>query len=322
MNLKINEKKPYISFVVVGRNDNYGHNFIGRFQKFLDNLTYLCEKYKLDSELIIVEWNPPIGNKKLYEVLKMNSERKHLKIRFIEVSRKIHKSLENSNKIPLFEYVGKNVGIRKARGEFILITNPDIIFGERIIKEISKKKLNNKTLYRTDRFDLNIDIPLDLKTSRIELFCEKNWFGCWSVRWGRYYRGVYFFKNIVKILMRAGAKILPRKSYLRYHAGAPGDFMLISKKGWDKIEGFPEIKRHGGMDSYGCIMAVVAKNKFRIMKGRTYHQFHESDVSTRPKCDLERYNSEIRKMLKNKKPLKYNDSNWGLNNKKFKERVY
>jgi len=42
------EKKPYISFVAVGRNDNYGHNFLGRFQNFVSNLEYLCEKYKLN----------------------------------------------------------------------------------------------------------------------------------------------------------------------------------------------------------------------------------------------------------------------------------
>jgi len=314
--------KPYVSFVVVGRNDNYGHKFLERFQRFLDNLIYLCEKYKLPSELIIVEWNPPEENKKLYGDLKIKEERSFVEVRFVEVPKKIHNSFENSDKFPLFEYIGKNAGIRRAKGDFVLVTNPDIIFGEEVIKEIAMKKLDRSTLYRTNRYDIQIDIPSNMGVKDVESFCEKNWNFCWSVNWGFYYRGFEFFKSLRKFLIRAVAKLIPRFSYLKYHGGAPGDFMLISKKGWEDFCGFPEIKRHFGMDSYGCVIAVANNNKFVSMKGPTYHQFHERDTASRPILDRERYGHEIKKMLSEHKPIKYNTSDWGLNEYKLEEKSF
>jgi len=317
-------KKPYISFVVVGRNDNYGYRFLERFQIFLDSLTYLCEKYRLDSELIVVEWNPPMNTKKLYDVLKIKRNRKYLDIRFLEVPNKIHNTLERSNKIPLFEYIGKNVGIRQARGEFILITNPDMIISDEIIREISDKKLDGNTLYRADRFDVPVDVPDNLNVQQIENFCEKSWFACWSVRWGRYFRGLAFVKNLRRFLMRAVAKLVPGYSYLKYHGGAPGDFMLISKNGWWEISGFFEdVKSFGIDDSYGCIASVASGNKFKIMRGKTYHQFHECHREGRITCSLREYREDVKNMLAGKRySVKDNDSDWGLNKYKLKEKVF
>lgn len=316
-------KEPYISFVVVGRNDNYGYKFLERFQKFLDSLTYLCERHGLESELIVVEWNPPKNEKRLYGALNIRDDRKYLDVRFIEVPEKIHKTLENSDKMPLFEYVGKNVGIRRARGEFVLITNPDMIFGDEVIQKIAEKNLDRHTLYRTDRFNLHVDVPVSLKDEDIEDFCEKKWVSCWSVKWGVYYRGLGFFKTLKQFVLRAVAKQFKKYSYLKYHGGAPGDFMLLSKEGWENFLGFPEIKRHGGMDSYGCVLSVADGNKFVAMRSRTYHQFHESDVSSRPKCDLDKYKQEIKKMLSpHGEPIKYNSSYWGLNKYKLKEKEF
>ncbi|PIZ06578.1 MAG: hypothetical protein COY57_01210, partial [Flavobacteriales bacterium CG_4_10_14_0_8_um_filter_32_5] len=101
-----------------------------------------------------------------------------------------------------------------------------------------------------------------------------------------------------------------------------GDFMLISKNGWMHFLGFPEIKRHFGMDSYGCVIAVADGNKFRVIRGKTYHQFHERDTANRPALDMERYKSEIKKMMSEHKPIRYNDSNWGLGEHKLKETAF
>ena len=56
---------PYISFVIAARNDDYGVNFLHRMQVFINVLLELVEKYSLDAELIVVEWNPP-ADKKAY----------------------------------------------------------------------------------------------------------------------------------------------------------------------------------------------------------------------------------------------------------------
>jgi hypothetical protein len=47
----------------------------------------------------------------------------YLNHRIITVSDKIHKILPNIGNTPLHEFEGKNVGIRFARGEYIVCTN-------------------------------------------------------------------------------------------------------------------------------------------------------------------------------------------------------
>lgn len=313
--------KPYISFVVTGRNDNYGYKFFDRTQNFFDNLFFLCEKYKLNAEIIFVEWNPPKEEKKLYEVLGIKKSH-YLRIRFIEVSNSIHKSIKNSDKMPLFEYIGKNVGIRRAKGKFILVTNPDIIFSEDMIRFLSKKNLKENEFYRTDRLDLHIDLPENLPPESVETFCRKNWKSCWSVKWGRYNRGIKKIKEIKRLFMRTVAKYIPTYSYLKYHGGGPGDFMILSKESWIKIRGFPELEFHSGMDGYGCILAVSSGLKFIILNEKTYHQTHGRPVDDRPLYSMKEYIIDAKKMLKEKKPIVYNNKVWGLGNFKLNEKSF
>jgi hypothetical protein len=49
-----------------------------------------------------------------------------LNYRIITVSSKIHNILPNKGNAPLHEFEGKNVGIRFARGEYVLCTNQGI----------------------------------------------------------------------------------------------------------------------------------------------------------------------------------------------------
>ena len=55
--------------------------------------------------------------------------------------------------MPLYEFIAKNTGIRRANGEYILATNADIIFDPEIIKEISQRSLNKNYFHRADRCD-------------------------------------------------------------------------------------------------------------------------------------------------------------------------
>ena len=53
--------KPYLSIIVVSRNDDHGGHLLGRMQMFTGDLLEQLEDNRLESELIIVEWNPPAG---------------------------------------------------------------------------------------------------------------------------------------------------------------------------------------------------------------------------------------------------------------------
>ena len=114
--------KPYISFVSVARNDDHGENFLERMQIFVSGILEQLTKYDLSSELIIVEWNPPSDRPRLSEVISWTHKDGPCKIRIIEVPAEIHNRLEYSDKIFLHQMIGKNVGIRRALGKFVIDT--------------------------------------------------------------------------------------------------------------------------------------------------------------------------------------------------------
>jgi len=323
-------KRPYLSFVVVGRNDNYGYKFKERFQNFLDNLVYLCEKYKLNSEIIIVEWNPPKENKKLYEELRINKKRKCLQIRFIEVPKKIHDNFENSSKIALFEYPGKNIGIRKAKGDFVLITNPDILFNEEIIHFFSEGKLKENSYYRIKKYNLS-DVPSIYSSNKFSDYCKNNW----EYREDKYLttrnlsKKRIFLKKIPLMVLgfvrRILLRIFSKKYRIRMSAEGfvgPGDFTLMSKENWIKLKGYPEIKIKHFLDSAVCINAktkgiqkVELKDPLRI-----YHQFHYQTKKIKTQQQQKFEGELFKKIIKGIK-IDYNDSNWGLDKIKLNEIV-
>lgn len=63
---------PYLSFVITSRNDGESSDFsVTRLQLFVDHLLTQVQRYKLRSELIIVEWNPPQDKASLQDVMKL-----------------------------------------------------------------------------------------------------------------------------------------------------------------------------------------------------------------------------------------------------------
>ncbi len=80
-------------------------------------------------------------------------------IRFVEVPCEIHQQFAHSDAIPLHQMIAKNVGIRRARGEFVLVTNLDIIFSPALMQFLAGPKLESRTKYRIDRLDIANDLP-------------------------------------------------------------------------------------------------------------------------------------------------------------------
>jgi len=317
------KEKPYMSFVIIGRNDNYAEGYMYRLQIFINHLVYLCERFKLPAEIIVVEWNPPKENNMLYEELIIPKDRKYVSIRFIEVPNKIHKKLKNSDKIHFFEFIGKNVGIKRAMGDFVLVTNTDIIFNEKMIQTFSERWLKDGVYYRANRYDMPVSIPSSLKMNKVSSFCKANWHHCWSPRFGHYLRKPTL-KDFIRIPSRTALKYFSYFSYLRYHGGAPGDFMLLSKKGWNSVRGFPETSfQRGLLDGYTSIQIISDNNKFKILDGtRTYHQYHKISPMCYGKEQEKEYLKDARKMLEEEKAIIENSSDWGLGNYNFKEKVF
>ena len=114
---------PYLSVVIVGRNDDYGVNFLDRINTFIRSLDYQVRNYPNLIELVVVEWNPLADRAPLKDVLVKTN---NLDIKIITVPAEVHDKIGHPS--PVLEYYGKNVGIRRAKGQFVLTTNPDILF--------------------------------------------------------------------------------------------------------------------------------------------------------------------------------------------------
>ncbi|MDA7950290.1 MAG: hypothetical protein MPJ24_02295 [Pirellulaceae bacterium] len=150
--------KPYLSIVAVSRNDNHGGDLNTRTQTFINSLAAMCKRHELRAELIMVEWNPPADRPSLEEELQWPSSDGYLTYRVVTVPREVHNQLEVADRIPLYQMIGKNVGILRAKGDFVLATNIDLIFSDGLMKTIANGNLQAGHYYRADRFDVPADV--------------------------------------------------------------------------------------------------------------------------------------------------------------------
>jgi hypothetical protein len=152
---------PYLSVVVTARNDDHGGNLLGRMQVFVDAWINQAKRHNLSSELIVVEWNPPAGRDRLAKALRWPSDTGPCEVRIIEVPPEVHARYRQAAALPLYQMIAKNVGIRRARGEFILSTNIDIVFPDELVRFLASGRLERGRMYRTDRYDVARDIPVE-----------------------------------------------------------------------------------------------------------------------------------------------------------------
>jgi hypothetical protein len=150
---------PYLSVVVTARNDDHGGNLLGRMQAFVNGLFSQCRRFRVSVELVMVEWNPPPDRPPLAQVLDWGAQNEFCGVRIIEVPPELHQRFEHWQALPLYQMIAKNVGIRRARGEFILATNIDILFSDELFKILAARELECGKMYRADRWDVMADLP-------------------------------------------------------------------------------------------------------------------------------------------------------------------
>lgn len=261
--------KPILSVVATSRNDNHGKNLLYRMQMFVDGFIAQCKKHDLFAELIIVEWNPPPNTLPLAEALRFPQDKGPCIIRIIRVPPEVHLMFAHADKLPLFQMLGKNVGIRRAKGDFVLATNIDILFSDELIK-FMKNHLQPGHLYRVDRLDVPEILPQTNSFNEILKFCFQNYFRIngrngtvtkkkenFSESWITYFRKfqqilkkiqqpqvikrLYWFlrRNFISFIKHFICFFYPRNSLI-LHTNACGDFTLLSQESWNQLKGYPE----------------------------------------------------------------------------------
>jgi hypothetical protein len=152
--------EPYLSIVVTTRNDDHGGDPLKRLQAFVNAFDEQARRTGLDAEVIVVEWNPPSERPTVGTLLRL-PDPCWCTYRFVEVPPELHAGLRHADVLPLFQMIAKNVGIRRARGRFVLSTNIDIIFSMELVEHLASRPLQPGYLYRVDRHDIQADLPVE-----------------------------------------------------------------------------------------------------------------------------------------------------------------
>ena len=266
-------KSPYLSVVVCSRNDDHGGNFLARFEVFAHHLTAQCERHGLQAELVVVEWNPQKDREPLGEAIQWPSPTPSCPIRIIQVPEEQHRRFDNSDKLPLHQFIAKNVGIRRAQGDFVVASNIDIIFSDELIAGMAKGNLEPESFYRAGRHDVSPMVPVEAGASEQLGFCARNVirihekFGSRDLRNGnffRIYRSTFvlllaiwsfpfgfvpflvwgFFKSgwrdYGNKVAHAKRSLALRRHFGYLYTNACGDFTLMARDKWNQLQGYWE----------------------------------------------------------------------------------
>src|SRR5580658_4111227 len=164
-------ERPYLSVVATARNDDHGANLLRRVQIFLDALVEQAKRYDLPIELVLVDWNPPPDKPPLADVLRW-PEPGPCRFRVLTVLPEWHQRYRHHAALPLYQMIAKNVGIRRAQGEFILATNIDILFSSELMEFIAARRLEQGRMYRIDRHDVDADVPAAAPVDEQLAYCR------------------------------------------------------------------------------------------------------------------------------------------------------
>ena len=320
---------PYLSVVSCSRNDNYGGGLLARTQAFVTGLLESLDAYQIESEFILVEWNPPPDSLSLSKaIIWPNSS--YCSIRLIKVPPSIHQRYRGHEKLAIHGPVAFNVGIRRAKGEFVLPAPIDLLYSDELMSFFASKSLRHDRFYRTERIDVD-DSVIQCPSPKERLEYCKN--------------------HIIK--RHTSNPSMTRRLPIHLHTNASGDFMLMTRESWRRSRGFYE-KDIGGMhvDSLLCYMAHASglrqevlsdpirlyhinhgrKQRLRVPpliarvlfnmpfnRGKPYHRLLRS-LYTVPQMTYPEFVQLSRDITDGKRPYALNDEGWGLGNEALNEK--
>ncbi|HSP69549.1 MAG TPA: FkbM family methyltransferase, partial [Bryobacteraceae bacterium] len=80
----------------------------------------------------------------------------------------------HAENLALYQMIAKNVGIRRARGRFILATNIDILFSDELAAFLGRQQLSENRMYRIDRHDAMSDVPAGAPIGEQLAYCRNH----------------------------------------------------------------------------------------------------------------------------------------------------
>ncbi|HYD91005.1 MAG TPA: hypothetical protein VEA37_05890, partial [Flavobacterium sp.] len=299
------------------------------------------------AELIMVEWNPPADRPLLHEILPQPGPGDKLVIRYIIVPNEIHQTYHRGNVIPLYQMIAKNVGIRRAKGEFILCTNIDLLFSDKLFQILKQKNFDKNSFYRANRCDVPDEIELDWTFDKQLDFCRNKIIrrigkNSKYLNIGDVPENLYQFPSIVWALDKSYAlkknllENMQKSAMGRLDTNACGDFTMMSREMWEDIQGYAELDLYSiHIDTMAIIAAASLGYRQCIFPPQAcaYHIDHPTgweamSVKERIKFLVERPGIGFdtvwdlaMEMLTKPSRLDINRPDWGWANEVFEEIV-
>jgi len=144
--------KEKISVIVIGKNDDYGGNLSHRFTHCLNILTQSFD------EIIYVDWKSN-GRSLIEEVIDNVKKKDNIKS-YIVSEQDIQKNNPEYINYSIVEVLARNIGIRRATNDWILVTNVDVL-----IENFDLSQFNEHTLYTSARIDVPQEFHLNYNDS-------------------------------------------------------------------------------------------------------------------------------------------------------------
>ncbi len=232
-----------------------------RMQVAIAGLLQQLERHRIESELILVDWNPPAGRPPLKDVIRWPRRMQFCTVRVVVVPPAVHGRYPHSSAIPLIAVRAVNCGIRRARGEFVLPGVIDLLYSDDLMAFISQKALCEGARYRVDRYDVERSVvQCETLDEQLEHCGE----------------------NVIRVAAEQPAKPRLLRWTRRHlpvlHTDACGDFQLMSRRQWRRLRGYREadsVAAHvDGLLSYASYAAGVREVVLRDPM-RVYHIDHD-----------------------------------------------
>src|SRR6185503_14642630 len=135
---------PRLSVVVPMRDPAYGGGLLHRAQVFFNAFIAFARRHALRCEIVVVEWNPVADAPRFRELLSWPKSLGDVTVRFIDVPAAVHQRLPNAQLVPFMNTRARNVGVRRARGTYILVTGADVVPNGTLIQFLANGVLSER----------------------------------------------------------------------------------------------------------------------------------------------------------------------------------
>jgi hypothetical protein len=329
--------RPRLSIVVPVRDAAYGGGLVHRAQVCLNAILTPAAEYGLECEVIFVEWNPVDGAPRFRDLLFWPQTLGPAAVRFIEVPASVHEGVRDAHCRPFHSATARNVGVRRAAGEYILVTGADALPSDSLMEFLAHEPLLDRAFYRIDRRDLPEAVPAAVPVGQQLAFSNGQ-----DITLHTFYGSIRESGNPTRLdrirTRRRHHAVL--KEYRKYeanpiyggrktpfsedrpafppdglHRNGAGDFFLMHRDRWHELRGYTELPTRGHTDSILCWTAASADLEQVILESplQLFHQHHDRyGVADWPVTDWRPWYARYLECRQTGTPLIENESDWGL----------